>query len=119
MPPKGTSKSPYAPSTTRVSTSYKSPAPKGKGWRSEKITAQQYTRKPKDGSATSGVIWGALQAAEAMPEGLKKQKAISMLVKAYGAQNNIERKAREKSADAYLKREKERKIKTYNRDRLK
>ena len=119
MPPKGTSKSPSAPSTTRVSTVYKTRAPKGKGYGSEKITAQQYTRTPKDGSAKAGVIWDALQVASAMPKGLKRQKAVNMLIRAYGAEEDIADKAREKADKKYFAREREREIKTYNRDRKK
>ena len=119
MPPKGTSKSPSAPSTTRVSTVYKTIAPKGKGYGSQKITAQQYTRTPKDGSAKAGVIWDALQTASAMPKGLKRQKAVNMLVRAYGAEQEIADKTNKKAEKAYFKALNERLIKTHNRDRKK
>jgi hypothetical protein len=115
MPPK----SPVKASTKSMTTVYKGFAPKGKGFRTEKITAQQYTRTPKDGSSKSGVIWNALQAASGMPKGPKRQKAIGMLVRAYGAEQDIEAKKREKEDKKYFARERERKIKTYNRDRKK
>jgi hypothetical protein len=101
-----------------MTTPYRGSGVKGKVYE-QTITAQQYTRTPKDGSAKSGVVWDALQAAKKMPPGPKRQKAIDRLVLAYGAETYAEDKARERANKAYFKREKEREIKTYNRDRKK
>lgn len=76
-----------------MTTTYRAVGPKGKSYLS-KETAQQYTRKPKDGSTKSGVVWNALQVASAMPKGPKRQKAVDMLTRAYGAEKDAEAKAR-------------------------
>lgn len=75
-----------------MTTTYRAVGPKGKSYLS-KETAQQYTRKPKDGSSKSSVIWNALQTASGMPKGPKRQKAVDMLVRAYGAEKDAEAKA--------------------------
>ena len=89
MPPK----SPVKASTKSMTTTYRAVGPKGKTYLS-KETAQQYTRKPKDGSSKSYVVWNALQTAAAMPAGPKRQKAVDMLIRAYGAEQTAEAKAR-------------------------
>ena len=89
MPPKPPNKS----STKSMTTTYRAVGPKGKSYLS-KETAQQYTRQPKDGSTKSSVVWRALQTASAMPAGPKRQKAVDMLVRAYGAEQDAEAKAR-------------------------
>lgn len=89
MPPKSPVKAP----TKSMTTTYRAVGPKGKTYLS-KETAQQYTRKPKDGSTKSSVVWRALQTASAMPAGPKRQKAVDMLVRAYGAEKDAETNAR-------------------------
>jgi hypothetical protein len=101
-----------------MTTPYRGSGVKGKVYE-QTMTAQQYVRKPKDGSAKSGVAWGSLQAAKKLPPGPKRQKAIDMLVRAYGAETYAEDKARAKAAKTYLTRESKRQIKTHNRDRSK
>jgi hypothetical protein len=101
-----------------MTTTYRAYGPKGKSYLS-KETAQQYTRKPKDGSSQSGVIWNALQAAAALPDGPRRKKAVDMLVRAYGAQRDVEAVKRDKETKAYLENETKRQIRTHNRDRSK
>lgn len=105
-------------STRPMTTPYRAVGPKGKTYES-KQTAQQYTRKPKDGSSKSGVVWDALQAASNMPAGPKRKKALDMLIRAYGAERNVEAARRDYQEKTYFKRERERQIKTHNRDRSK
>ena len=117
MPPK----SPVKASTKSMTTFYRGFGPKGKE-HLVKVTAKQYTPKPKDGRSKSGVVWNALETAKGMPAGPggnKRQKAIAMLTRAYHAEQDIEGAERDRAFKAYLKREREREIKTYNRDRKK
>lgn len=105
-------------STRPMTTIYQAYGPKNRPYLS-KETAQQYTRDYKDGRSKSGVVWDALQAASSMPAGPKRKKAMDMLVRAYGAERDAEAAKRGYQEKTYFKRERERQIKTNNRDRSK